>query len=490
MSAQVTAWENRATRVTIITTMTKNKMNRRDFLGTASCAAIGSTTFLSTLLNLGMVNVAAASTTKSSMLGANNDYKALVCILLAGGNDSFNMLVPRGASEHAEYAQTRSNLALAQNSLLAINPSTYNNQQLGVHPAMPEIQQLFESGKLAFVSNVGTLIQPTTLSQFNNGSVTLPLGLFSHADQIAHWQTSVPQTRSAHGWGGKMADILQNMNSNQNISMNISLSGKNVFQAGNQTVEYTIKPVGNGSVGIEGYNGTSTFDQIRTTAVNSLLEQQYQDVFKKSYADVVSNAQNSHELFSTAVGGVSLNTVFSPSNLSQSLQMVARTIAAKDTLGMSRQTFFITFGGWDHHDEVLNNQTAMLSVVSKALSEFNTAMEELGMSDKVTTFSISDFARTLTSNGNGTDHGWGGNVMVMGGSVKGGDIYGTYPSLALNSSLDVGGGVLIPTTSTDEYFAELAMWFGVSSNDLSMVLPNIGNFYSTGSGSAPLGFML
>ena len=418
----------------------------------------------------------------------NSNYKALVCILLAGGNDSYNMLVPTSDSEYNAYSITRSNLALAKNSLLGLTPLVSNQPELAVHPSMPEVQQLFNNGKLAFVSNIGTLIEPTTKQKIYNGGASLPLGLLSHADQIQQWQTSVPQTRSALGWGGKMADLLQSMNANQNISMNISLSGRNVFQAGNQTSEYTIRPFGTGSIGIQGYNGDDIIDQIRTTAVKSLLEKQYTDIFTKTYADVTKQAQDSHELFSSAVRNVNLNTTFSNSYLSQSMQMVAKTIAARDTLNVTRQTFFITFGGWDHHDEVLNNQVRMLSIVSKALNEFNSAMEELGMANNVTTFSISDFARTLTSNGNGTDHAWGGNTIVMGGAVNGGQIYGTYPSLSLNSDLDLGNGVLVPTLSTDEYFAELAQWFGVSNGDLADIFPNLTNFYVPGV-TPPIGFM-
>lgn len=465
----------------------KKHFSRREFLGTASCAAVGTTTFFSTLFNLGMANAMAAPSSRTFSGGGNSDYKALVCILLAGGNDSFNMLVPRGVTEHAEYANTRSNLALARNTLLPINPLTYNTQQLGLHPSMPEAQSIFEAGRLAFVSNVGTLVEPTTKAAYQNGSAMLPSGLLSHSDQIQQWQTSVPQSRNANGWGGRMADILQSMNSNQDISMSISLSGRNVFQSGTNTAEYTI--TSEGSKGIIEYGDTDFYNQLRTTAINSLLEQNYQDIFKKTYADVTKTAQDNHGLFSSAVNNINLTTAFSTSELSQSMQMIAKTIAARDTLGMSRQTFFVSFGGWDHHDEVLNAQNAMLGVVSKALGEFDAAMTELGVQNNVTTFTISDFARTLTSNGNGTDHAWGGNVMVMGGDVKGKEIYGAYPSLALNTSLDIGDGVLIPSMSTDEYFAELALWFGVQPTDLPVIFPNIGKFYSHSSGMQPVGFM-
>lgn len=465
-------------------------ISRRKFLGQASCAALGTTTFFSTLFNLGMTNEAASRNMQA--YAPQGNYKALVCILLEGGNDSFNMLVPRTGSTYNDYKTTRSNLAIKQSDLLNLNPITSGNHpELGVHPSMPEMQQLFNNGRLAFISNVGTLVEPTTKTQYENGGVTLPLGLFSHSDQIQQWQTSVPQSRAAYGWGGKVADILHSMNTNQNISMNISLSGRNIFQSGNLTSEYTIRPEGDGSIGINRYGGNNDDDlltKIRTSAIDSLMEQQYNDIFTQTYADVVRDAQNTHELFSAGVGGVQLNTVFSISELSQSLNMVARTIGARDTLDVSRQTFFITYGGWDHHDEVLNAQSNMLAQVSKALKEFDDAMLELGVGDDVTTFAISDFGRTLTSNGNGTDHAWGGNVFAMGGSVKGGKIYGTYPDVALNTSLEIGGGVLIPTLSTDEYFAELAKWFGVSNSDLTTIFPNLIKFYSPNA-TPPIGFM-
>lgn len=465
----------------------KKDMSRRDFLRLSGCAALGTTTFFSTLFNLGMANEAAARNAPlAGTTGTNSNYRALVCILLAGGNDSFNMLAPTSGSAYEAYNRTRSNLALKSDELLGLSPLGGNSIPLGFHPSMPETQQLFNSGRLACIANVGTLVEPTTKTQFNNNAISLPLGLFSHADQIQQWQTSIPQSRSAYGWGGRMADILHNMNNNQNISMSISLAGRNVFQSGSQTAEYTIRP--SGSTGMQGYGGGSLIDRIRTTAVDSLMEQQYNDMFTQTYADVVSNAQDTHQLFSAAVGGVNLSTEFSQSYASSNMAMVAKTIAARNTLDVCRQTFFITIGGWDHHDGVLKGQREMLAELSVALGEFNAAMDELGVADQVTTFTISDFGRTLTSNGNGTDHAWGGNVLVMGGAVKGGLIYGSYPNLALDSELDVGNGVLIPTLSTDEYFAELAQWFGVSDTDLDSIFPNLQNFYVPGSG-APIGFM-
>ena len=463
-------------------------MSRRNFLGTASCAAIGSTTLLTSLLNLGVANSLAGMSRPA--LSPSGDYKALVCILLAGGNDSFNMLVPRNGSHYTEYATTRSNLALPQGDLLPLNFTDANGKQFGLHPAMPEVQTLFNNGKLAFISNIGTLVAPTTKTQYLNASVPLPVGLLSHADQIQQWQTSIPQTRSSKGWGGRMADILQAGNSNQNISMNISLSGTNIFQVGSNSTEYAIRASAGGSVGIKVLEGTSALDGVLKSGAESLLSQQYQDIFKSTFTNKIEESQANHEEFSAAIAQApALTTSFSNNNVSANMELIAKTIAVRDILNVSRQTFFINFGGWDHHDEVLNNQVAMLSVVSKALSEFQAAMEELGLADCVTTFTISDFGRTLTSNGNGSDHAWGGNVMAMGDSVKGGQVFGQYPSLALGSNEDVGGAILLPSISTDEYFAELSKWFGVQSGDLSYVLPNIGNFYNPSSSSLPIGFM-
>lgn len=464
-------------------------MNRRKFLGTASCAALGTTTFFSSILNMGMANSLAGMSAPSISTGGG--YKAMVCILLAGGNDSFNMLVPRNGGHYNEYANVRSNLAIPQGNLLNLNYTDSNGKQFGVHPSMPEVQSLFNTGKLSFVSNIGTLVGPTSKSQYINNSVPVPVGLLSHADQIQQWQTSIPQTRASKGWGGRMADILQAGNTNQNISMNISLSGSNIYQVGNQVEEYAIRSSAGGSVGIGTYTGTSAIDQALTNGAQSLLGQQYQDIFKSTYANKTNDAQADHGQFSSAIAGAPMfATNFSNSELSSNMELIAKTIAVKSTLGMSRQTFFVTFGGWDHHDEVLDNQTAMLGVLSKALGEFESALQELNMADCVTTFTISDFGRTLTSNGNGSDHAWGGNVMVMGDDVNGGQIFGEYPSLALNGVDDVGGAIMLPKISTDEYFCELCRWFGVSNSDMSYVLPNIGNFYNVNSATNPIGFMM
>jgi len=462
--------------------------SRRKFLGQVSCAGLGYATLMNSILNLKALNAAAIS--NSALSG----YKALVCVFQAGGNDSFNMLIPKSLAKWNEYYATRSNLAIPRADVRLINPITSDGHQYGVHPSMEGIQNLFNDGKLSFISNIGTLIDNITKNQFYNNSAAMPLGLFSHADQIQQWQTSVLDQRTAVGWGGKIADLISDQNNNQNVSMNITLSGTNVFQTGNNTIEYAIDPY-YGAIGIEGYDPNSTwnFDQLKTEAVNSLMEHNYQNIFKKTYAETIVNAKDAHAEFTSAVntfGGFN-NVTFADNYFSKSLEQVAKTIAVRDTLDFQRQIFFVTFGGWDHHDEVLDAQNGMLGALSNGFEEFNTAMEELGIQDDVLTFSVSEFGRTLTSNGNGTDHGWGGNVMVMGGgnTINGQEIYGSYPSLVLDGNQEIGGGVFIPTTATDMYFAEIAKWFGVADSDLSTIFPQLSNFYSIGSPNMPIGFL-
>ncbi len=466
----------------------RNGMSRRNFIGQASCAALGYSTLMSSLVNLKAIN---ASAFANSAVNAGDDYKALVCFMQSGGNDSFQMLLARSAAEYAEYATTRSNLAIPLNEILPINPITSDGRDFGVHPSMAQVQQLFNDRKLAFVSNVGTLLDHTNPTDYYSYQ-GLPLGLYSHADQVQQWQTGLPHVRASQGWGGKVADLIHDMNINQDISMNVSLAGTNVFQTGESTIEYALDPY-NGSIGIYGYGVTDMYDvfnTMRTRAIDNMLDQEYQDMFKKTYVDVIRKSRDANLQFQGALEVVpEFQTQFTDNYVSQSFRMVAKTIAARQALGMKRQIFFVDFGGWDHHDEVLQNQLEMLGIVSTALGEFNAALEELSVSECVTTFTMSEFSRTLTSNGNGTDHAWGSNVMVMGGNVRGGEIYGQFPTITTNGPRVVSDGVLIPTTSTDQYFAEMAIWFGVPKSDLALIFPNLGNFYDAGSQNNPIGFM-
>ena len=464
-----------------------NPIPRRRFLRQMNCAAISAIPVLNTLLNLKLAGSVAAASNDTG------DYRALVCIFLAGGCDTFNVLVPQGTAEYADYATVRGPVALPQNQLLPINAAGLTGLQLGLNPAMPNLQTLFNAGKAAFVTNVGTLIQPVTKDQVNNGTMPLPLGLFSHSDQQEQWQTSTPDIRSARGWGGRTADLLASLNPLNTVSMNISLTGQNIWQSGETSFVYTVNS--DGAVALDGYDPTNT-DQwspipLQTQAVNSQLALNYQHLLTQAFNTSKNNAMEAYSLFNSATSPALPTSVTFPTNsdFSSNLQMVAKAIAGHTALGQNRQTFFIEYDGWDTHDKLLATQASLLPDVDASLKAFYDCLVALGEDSNVTVFTISDFARTLTSDGGGTDHAWGANHFVLGGAVNGGRIYGQYPSLYADNPLDVGRGRLIPQIAVDSYFAELALWLGVSPSSLSLVLPNIANFYDVTSGSPPLGFL-
>lgn len=462
-----------------------HKLSRRQFLRQAGLAGFGLTTFSSSLFQFNILKAAALA--NSSL--TDDDYRAMVCIFLNGGNDSFNMLIPRDNDSYNYYSTTRSNLAIPENQLLPLNFLDGNGGQFGLNPSMDRAQQLFNQGDLAFLTNIGTLVEPVNRQQYDADNVQLPLGLFSHSDQTKHWQTALPNERATLGWAGRVAELLNDTNSNEAISMNISLSGTNVFQHGKNILEFTIDPE-NGANGISGYNLAWGVNPTRTALIDSMLSYQFEDMYKETYVNTMKQSVDAQTQFQAAIESIpSLTTSFSNNRVSDSFKMIARVIAAREVLGFKKQIFFIQYGGWDHHDNLLENQEGKLSVLSDALGEFSEVLEEIGMTQNVVTATMSEFGRTLTSNGNGSDHAWGGNVMVMGGPVKGKQLYGQYPSLELDTELDIGRGRLIPTLANDLYFAELALWFGVAPSDLPLIFPNIGNFYNVNSGQAPVGFI-
>ncbi len=469
------------------------RLSRRDFLRmSGTCAAISATPLLSTLLNMELIKSAAAATPN---LGG---YKALVCVFFQGGIDSWNVLMPYETGEYADYASIRTNMAIPYADLASTNfVDGISGRSFAVHPAMPEVHQLVQDGVLGFMANVGTQVAPTTKADYDNRS-NLPIGLFSHFDQQNSWQSSIPQSRTEiTGFAGRMADVItDSVNSNPAVSMNISTESMNVFETGHNVVPYVVSPY-SGAVVLKDYNGTSRRDQMFTMATNGLLDLTYSDLLKKTHSLTYREAIDAAVQFNEAIGKVNLVTDFTfpgtgkKTSLSRQLEMVAKTIGASAGLGQTRQLFFVSRGGWDHHANLLNNLNKMLPEVSHALNAFHKATVELGVAADVTTFTASDFGRTLSSNGDGADHAWGGNMIMMGDSVLGGGIHGQYPTtLAAGNELDVGRGRLLPTASVDEYYAELAMWFGIQ-NDATMetILPNIRNFYAPGSSVPPLGFM-
>lgn len=458
-------------------------LNRRHFL-THSCGlGIAAATASSTALTLGLTRSVAAST--------KDGYKALVCILLAGGNDSYNMLLPYDQDQYDEYAKIRSDLALGYDSLLPLSNQTKEGRSYALHAGIDEIRQIYEAGDLAFVANVGTLIEPVDAAAFKARSAKLPLGLFSHSDQIAQWQSAISYRRaSSFGWGGRMADLLDPDPAN-GLSMNISLAGTNLFQTGAKVSPYTIFNRGDGA------NTVWSFPELWSNGINvhnvirDLLGVEEENLFRREYARRLKGAMDNRDTIVNAIRSTpEFETEFSDNNFSATLKQIARVIGARSVLGQSRQTFFVQYGGWDHHFNVVGYQERMLPILSKGLGEFRSVLQELGEFENVVTFTISDFARTLTSNGQGSDHGWGGHHMVMGSAVNGRAMYGTYPELSASSPLDVGRGIYIPTTSVEQYFAELALWLGVSPSNLDEVLPAVRNFYSPESRVAPLGFLL
>lgn len=474
--------------------MNNTRISRRRFLGQASCAAVSSIPILSTLLNLKLAQDVAAVTAPTA-----GEYRALVCLFLSGGNDSFNMLVPREPSAYATYLNSRSNLALGDANLINIHP--IGLPDFAVHGGMPEVATLFDAGKAAFVANVGTLIEPVqNRTQITQNLKRLPLGLYSHSDQIEQWQTSVPHSRSGIGWGGRMADLIKELNVNQTVPMQISLDGSNVWQTGNTVAEYAITP--SGATSLNGYNdGWVQYQDLQnamSSAVDSQLAQQYTNLLAQTFTLRKKQALDAYQTFASASapalpGGVTFPGTYVGSRLA----MIARAIQGHAAMGAVRQTFFVQWGGWDHHDNVLDNQGVMLPQVSAAIGAFQNAMETIGMAPNVTLFTASDFGRTLTSNSRGSDHAWGSNQIIVGGSLNGKRIFGQYPSLAINpdsgsevNPLDTGRGRFIPTTSCDLFFAELALWLGVSRTNLPLVLPNIGNFYNTAGSAPPVGFLI
>ena len=463
------------------------EVTRREFLGNACCAAVGATGLLSALGSLRLMGAAASPTNGPqlpSTAGAPiaSDYKALVCLFLNGGNDANNLIIPLG-SGYAAYAAARSNLALPQASVLPFTPRTTDGRSWGLHPSVSELHALFNSGKMALLANAGTLVYPTTKSQYNARSVPLPPQLFSHSDQQVQWQHSVPDKPTPTGWGGRTADLLNAFNTSDQISMSISLAGKNTFQVGAKVSQYAIGT--GGAVSLSGSTSSATsLDGIRFKAQKDIFAQSQSTLFETAFASASGDAIVSADLLNTVLAASpAITTVFPNTSAGNQLKMAARLIGASPTLGLKRQVFFVQLGGWDTHaaqlvntDPVNGTHAGLLAQISQAVNAFYKATVELGVANQVTTFTASDFGRTYRSNGDGSDHGWGSHHFIVGGAVNGTNLYGKMPTLTVSGPDDTTQGRWIPTTSVDEYAATLATWFGVSATDLPTVLPNIGRF--------------
>ena len=471
-------------------------LSRRKFLG-ACCASVGATGLLSTLAQLRLMGAVASPdngpVSPPRAAAPQPDYKALVCLFLAGGNDANNLVIPTDAATYAAYAAGRGALALPQNAVLPITPRTNDGRTWGIHPAMTELRNLFNSGQFAVLANVGTLAYPMTKAQYTSGSVPRPSQLFSHNDQQVEWQSSIADKPFVTGWGGRLADLTNAFNTNNRISMSITLNGQNSFQVGKQVDQYAVGT--GGAIALTGSGTGTSANGLRTAALNDALALQNGNLFETAFGGLTTGAIGSSALISSVITGTSpfapvFNAVANTS-LAQQLHMVARLVNAQQTLGLKRQIFFVRVGGFDLHDnQVTAGATTsgahanLLRDISQSLNAFNNALTQIGAQNQVTTFTASDFGRTYNTNGDGSDHGWGSHHFLMGGAVRGGDIYGRMPTFAIDGPDDTGRGRWIPTTSVDEYAGTLAKWFGVSATDLPIVLPNIGRF-----AKPDLGFM-
>jgi uncharacterized protein (DUF1501 family) len=445
------------------------KLNRREFLRTSGAAAA----------TAAFAHYPGMAFSQGMGVSAPfGDYKALVCLFLHGGNDSYNMVVPRSNAEYNVYAGSRQNMAVAQQDLLPINPLTSDGTDYGLHPSMAGLQSLFEQGRLAFVNNIGPLVEPTTKTDYFNKSVLLPPQLFSHNDQQDQWHSLKGASVSNTGWAGRIADLIRDRVANQLLDTNVSLHGSSLYQAADETVAYVMGS--NGPIPFTGFSSSGDPNDLfyqQRLAFERVLNASYDTVYERGFAEVQRRALASADLVASALEQApALATQFPATDLGNQLRTVAQLIAVRDVLQMERQLFLVEKGGFDSHDDQLVNQPNLLGDVSDSVAAFYSALTEIGATDLVTTFTQSDFARTLTSNGDGTDHAWGGIQFVMGDNVAGRDMYGVYPDLSLNSDSDVGGGRLIPTTSADQYAATLSRWFGVEETDIPLVAPNIGNF--------------
>ena len=444
---------------------------RRDMLRLTCCSAVGAT-LVSGLSKLGLVSALAQGAT---------DYKALVCIFLFGGNDGNNMLVPTD-SRYTQYLQARSVLALPQSQLL---PLQMNGQSIyGMHPNMAEMQGYFNNDKtLAIVANVGTLVQPTTQAAYRS-SRNLPENLFSHSDQQDQWQSAQLAGTPVSGWAGRVADNVQTFNAAAQFPPILSISGSPVFCTGITTRPFSVNP--GQPPGLQGFD-SSAASQARYAATQQLLTFDSGLSMVQAANTVTGQAVKFAQVLSDALKSLPpLQTKFPPNYLAQQLQQVAQVIAAQSALGVQRQIFFCSYGGFDTHADQLPQQVQLLSAVSQSMSAFYLATQELGVTNKVTTFTLSEFGRTLEPGSNGgSDHAWGNNQLILGGAVKGNAIYGTFPTLAIGGPDDADqNGRFIPTTALDQYGATLATWFGVAPANLASIFPNLANFPT-----ANLGFM-
>jgi uncharacterized protein (DUF1501 family) len=446
----------------------KNDQSRRAFLQTTATFGLAgaASPFVTTLAAIGEAAASVAT-----------DYKALVCVFLYGGNDYANTVTPYDQASYDLYAKLRPVLAYPKASLDAtlLTPTTAlaGGRQYALAPALAPLLPVFNAGKMAVMLNVGTLAQPTTKAQYQAKSVALPPKLFSHNDQQSYWQSSSPEGAGS-GWGGRIGDLMQSSNGTSLLTC-INAAGNAVFLAGKTAFQYSIST--NGAIPLTG-NTTVFGSATASTALKSLMTGSRANIFENEHAKVSKRSLDTGAQVTTSLAAApAFTTVYPAGNsLADQLKVVARMISVSSELGAKRQVFFVSLGGFDLHDNLVAQHPVLLANVANAMKAFYDHTVELGISDKVTTFTGSDFGRTLVPNTDGSDHGWGSMHFVMGGAVKGKQLYGTPPAIADNGPDDVGQGRLLPGIAVDQYASTLATWFGVSNTDMTTVLPNMGSY--------------
>jgi uncharacterized protein (DUF1501 family) len=476
--------------------MCKFHPSRRQFLRTASMASMAGFYVSPFFLEL---NSLAAMAQQSSGAG----YKALVCVYLQGGNDGHGTVIATDTDSYAQFVQARQGAPGLAYPLADLLPITLETPQTGrtfaLNPYLSGVQNIFNAGRAAIIANTGTLVEPASKTQIDANSVTLPDSLFSHFDQTAAWQAIASNLGSGEhvGWGGAVADAIEAMNMNSNSMFTcISTAGNALFLAGQTSFQLNVTPAG--PIPIYGLQNPPFGAAAATNPLNSILTAEENNLFAQEYEVVVNRSMQAQATLATAMAPAGAGGVANPAQyldpvtkmltdnpLAASLQTVARIIAGRGQLGVSRQIFYVQLGSFDTHNNQAQIHSQLLTQLGAALEYFDGLMVGMGLANDVTTFTISDFGRTLTCNSNGTDHGWGSHHFVIGGAVQGQNMYGQYPVVGVNQVNDVGAGRLIPTTAVEQYAGTLAQWFGLSDGQIRDVFPNFGNF-----GTSPyLGFM-
>ena len=435
--------------------------------------------FLRTTSTLGVLGSAAPFAMNLAAIGAASaeaaaDYKALVCVFLYGGSDCANTVVPYDPAAYETYRNARPEIARTRESLVALRTAA-GEAPLALPPELAALAQRYNDGQMAIVGNVGPLVAPLNRAQWEARSVPVPAKLFSHNDQQSTWQASAPEG-AKDGWGGRIGDVIAAGNSNQTFTA-MSVSGNAVWLSGQASSQYQVTPAG--AVEVAAIGRASLFGSAQAPALlKQMIGQTGTQALARDYTAVTRRSIDAQKQLATALAATpALATAFPADNgLAAQLRMVARSIAARDALGAKRQVFFVSLGGFDHHAGLNGGHPALLKTLADALDAFYLATVELGVQNQVVTFTASDFGRALASNGDGSDHGWGSHHFVLGGAVRGGKVYGRFPTVATGTDTDAGQGRLIPTTAVDQYAGTFANFMGLTGTQRADVLPNIGRF--------------